>query len=119
MFVFGAAAIPIACERSMPAAVRSVRINNTVSADARVILEVMADIGSPFGSRWFHRLWITTRENTENHLIAADWAGFSDRGEGQAVARSSLSSQARAVCQSRSAVAVEISSVSAASSSDR
>src|SRR6476659_6414559 len=120
MFVFGAAAHRIACERSMPAAVRFVKISNKVKADARAILEAMAGIGSPFGSRGCHRLWITTRENRENYLIATEWGDFlNGPGQGQVVARSSLSSQARAVCQSRSAVAVEIPSASAASSSDR
>ena len=52
--------------------------------------------------------------------FSEDWRDFLiGLGRGQDVARSSLSSQARAVCQSRSAVAVEIPSASAASSSDR
>src|SRR6185436_10877386 len=124
---FTAAATWVACERSMPAAVRFVKIRNDVKADARAILEAMASIGSPFGSRGCHRLWTTTRENREKDLIAADWRDlladwreFLIRpGQGQGVALSSLSSQARAVCQSRSAVAGEIPSASAASSSDR
>jgi hypothetical protein len=61
MFWFAAAATRVACERSMPAAVRFVKISNSVNADARV----MADIGSPFGSLGCYRPWITTRENRE------------------------------------------------------
>src|SRR6187431_2888927 len=46
MFSFDAAAIWVACERSMPAAVRFVRISNNTNADARAILKTMAGIGS-------------------------------------------------------------------------
>ena len=127
MFVFDAAATWVACELSIPAAVRFVKTSKHAKADARAILKAMASIGSPFGSRGCYRLWITTRENREKDLIAADWldllADWRDfligPGQGQGVALSSLSSQARAVCQSRSAVAVEIPSASLASSSDR
>ena len=46
MFGFDAAATWVACELSMPAAVRFVKTSKNANADARAILKAMAGIGS-------------------------------------------------------------------------
>src|SRR6187200_2294304 len=78
MFVFDAVAIWVACALSIPAAVRVVKTNTNVHADAKAILKAMAGIGSPFGSRGFIGSG-SGREKSWKTTSSRRLTGFSDR----------------------------------------